>query len=150
MVHCWIESIFSFPSLFWKTKTKSEIQIAITFLLIGFFFMRVSAFCCMIKVVSFQFIFKPFHMIFNTFNKKYVLKQVYIPAIRNPVSLAFYDRTQTDFGTRVNVGNTTLSMDTTGDKPKVDDPGKNADSVDRFSKRNRKYENFKSYCFRFV
>ena len=67
-------------------------------------------------------------MIFNTFNKKCVLKQVYIAVIRNPVSLAFYDRTQTDFGTRVNVGNTTLSMETTGDKPKVDDPGKNADS----------------------
>ena len=104
----------------------------------------------MIKVVSFQFIFKSFHMIFNTFNKKCVLKQVYIPVIRNPVSLAFYDRTQTDFGTRVNVGNTTLSMDTADDKPKVDDPGKTADSVDRFYKRNRKYENFKSYCFCFV
>ena len=37
MVHCRIESIFSFPSLFWKTKTKSEFQIGITFLIIGIF-----------------------------------------------------------------------------------------------------------------
>ena len=37
MTSCRIESIFSFPSLFWKTKTKSEIQIGITFLIIVIF-----------------------------------------------------------------------------------------------------------------
>ena len=31
MVHCGIESIFSFPSLFGETKTKSEIQIGIIY-----------------------------------------------------------------------------------------------------------------------
>ena len=60
MVHCGKESIFSLPSLFWKTKTKSGIQIDITFLIIDIFDAVFSILLFYILVVSFQFISKTF------------------------------------------------------------------------------------------
>ena len=65
MVHCWIESIFSFLSLFWKTKVKSEIRIGITFLIIGIFWCGFQHFVIRYKLFHFNSFLKPFHMIFK-------------------------------------------------------------------------------------
>ena len=70
MVHCEIESIFSFPSLFWKTKSKSGIQIAITFLIIGIFWSGFQRFALWYNLFHFNSFLKPFHMIFKGGNKE--------------------------------------------------------------------------------
>ena len=51
-------------------------------------------------------------------------KHFYVPIIWNSVSLACNSNTQTDFDTRVTVGNTTLSMVAADDKWEVADLGK--------------------------
>ena len=64
MVHCWIESI-SFPNLFWKIKTMSEIQIGITFLIIGIFWCGFQHFVIRYKLFHFNSLLEHFHMIFK-------------------------------------------------------------------------------------